>query len=99
MERTQGDEYTLTVCILRDNTFLTEAQLSSARKILTRRDFLLAFGLSGQYDSSRPGWESLLMPHSRNATPGRDRRTHTDSPFHFSNRETGLKGAMTCATV
>lgn len=29
-----------------------------------QRDFLLAFGLFGQYDSSQPGWELLLMPHS-----------------------------------
>lgn len=29
---------------------------------------------------------------SRNATTRRDQRTHTDSPFRFSNRETGLEG-------
>lgn len=34
---------------------------------------------------------------SPNATSRRHQWTHTGSPFHFSNRETGLEGAITCA--
>lgn len=45
------------------DVFPREAHISSARKILILRDFLLVFGLFGQYDSFQQRWESLLMPH------------------------------------
>lgn len=59
-----------------------------------QRHFLLAFGIFSQYESSQPRWELLLMPHCHRMlqVEGTSRQ-----PFHFSNRETGLEGAITCA--
>lgn len=66
----------------------------------TQSNFLLVFRLFGQDDSFQPRRELQLMSHCHGMLQtGRDYRTQTDSSFHFSKKETGIDGEMTCPQV